>query len=166
MANHKHKNMGNDRCECGVAVLTAKEVHIYGLKAIKMAGGDETPRFEAKITENGKVIGTVYNEGCGGSCGYLMDNLHDNSQFEAFIKQWGIDNKQDFEVADMWVYDELDKYDERKMLLRRSKTATPFRVKGDPKDEWRLWKHPYCEGVKKAIETKYGDSVETIFVGR
>ena len=139
--------------------------NIYGLKAIKMAGGDETPRFEAKITENGKVIGIVFNEGCGGSCGYLMDNLRDHSQFEAFIKQWGIDNKQDLEIMDMWVYEQLDNYEERKLLLRIAKKKTPFRVKGDPEGEWRTIGAPYSEQVKKAIEAKYGDKVEAIFVG-
>ena len=136
--------------------------NIYALRAIKMAGGDETPRFEAKITENGKVIGIVFNEGCGGSCGYHMSG--DAKAFEAFIAEWGKQNNETSEVSDIWVYEQLDNWEERKLLMRRSNTMTPFRVKGDPKNEWRMWRLPYSEQVKNAIVSKYGDKVETIFV--
>ena len=143
--------------------------NVYGLKAIKLAGGDETPRFEAKIARDGKVFAIVHNEGCGGENFYtFLDEAHTLTppkDFDDFIKQWGIDHKENGEIMDIWVYTELDKHDERKMLLRRAKTMTPFRVKGDPKDEWRMWKRPYCDVVKKAIEAKYGDKVETIFTG-
>ena len=104
----------------------------YELKAIKMAGGDETPRFEANITLDGKKIGIAYNEGCGVCNFYQFINNADGEKFFAFCKEQSTEKEDDAnDAAESWTYAELDKWEERKTLLRWSKKATIFIVKGD-----------------------------------
>ena len=157
-------------------VLDAKQIlrlkggikmNTYGLKAIKMAGGEETPRFEAKITENGKVIGVASNDGGGGCKRYWFENgtWHKPPKaFDAFIKQWAIDHKETFEVMDAWVYEKLDDYEELKKLKRWSKTKTPFRLKGDRDGSWRLLNKPYSLETVDWIMKKHGsERLEVIY---
>lgn len=145
-------------------------MNTYGLKAIKMAGGEETPRFEAKITENGTVIGGTSNDGNGGCNRYWFDNgtwANPPKAFDDFIKKWAIENKETFEVMDSWVYDKLDDHEELKKLKRWAKTKTPFRLKGDEKGSWRLLNKPYSKEVLFHILDKYGskgsNNLDTIF---
>lgn len=139
----------------------------YELKAVKMAGGDETPRFEAKIYKDGKQIATVYNEGCGGCNGYIFQggrNCPEETAFHAFAQNWCKDNNHETsEPDDMWVFDGLDTLEENKKLRRLSKKKTLFRLKGEPKGEWRTVTVPYSPQVQTYLDKKYGDKVEEIF---
>lgn len=42
----------------------------YRLTKLKVAGGDETTRFEATLVKDGRVVGTVSNDGNGGCNAY------------------------------------------------------------------------------------------------
>lgn len=136
----------------------------YELKAIKMAGGEETPRFEAKIHLDGKEVGTVYNEGCGGPHGYsFIEGREAEARFLTFAEKWGKENDETFESEDVWVYKKIEDWEERKSLLRMSKKKSPFRLKGDPKGEWRFVTAPYSEKVQDYLNLKYGDKIEMVF---
>jgi hypothetical protein len=53
--------------EAGPFLTPSENYGGYALVSYKSAGGDETPRFEAIITLNGKKIAYVSNGGTGGS---------------------------------------------------------------------------------------------------
>lgn len=103
---------------------------MYGLTAIKLAGGEETPRFEAKITCEGKIVGVVSNGGTGGSCSYWFAG--GAAGYNA-LRDWAATHHPaDFEATDRWVYSQLDAHEERKILVRTSKRHTVYRLDGDP----------------------------------
>lgn len=137
----------------------------YELKKIKQAGGEETPRFEAQIFADGKKIGIVYNEGCGGCCFYRFDKQEEGKLFDEFIADWAVKNNEDFEPNDMWVYARMDDEEEKRKLKRWSKTKTPFRLKGMEKGAWRVLGSPYSPMVREFLIKKYGDEIETIYTG-
>lgn len=139
-----------------------KEV-TYEVRGFKLAGGDETPRFEASLYRDGKRIGTVHNEGCGGPHGYYFDSREEREAFFAWTKAWGLKSGNDFEPEDAWVYEQLEAHEERQWLLRQSRKKTLFRLHGDKEGAWRTIKFPYSEKVQEYLDTKYGDQIETIF---
>lgn len=135
----------------------------FEIKGWKVAGGEETPRFEASIYKDGSKVGIVYNEGCGGCNFYRFTNPADSDAFDNFCHEWGVATNEPLtEITDAWVYTEMDKWENRKMLLRVSKKKTPFRVKGDEDGVWRTWNRPLPES-RQSIIAKYGDTIETIF---
>ena len=61
----------------------------YRLKSFKEAGGEETLRFEAVLTKDGKDVLTVSNDGHGGAHRYAYDRTKDGfDEFVAFAEQW------------------------------------------------------------------------------
>jgi hypothetical protein len=110
-----------------LALKSAPEA--YDIASIKEAGGEETPRFEAKITKGGKVVGTVSNDGCGGCNRYhFIDGRVEREAFEAWIKA---NHPADFEAEDAWVYKRLDVHVSLKQVLRAAKKKTLFRLATD-----------------------------------
>jgi hypothetical protein len=56
-----------------------------------------------------------------------------------------------------------DKYENDKKFSRLCKNSTLFRLKGDEKGSYRVYKKvPYNEAMKKLLLEKYGDTVEEI----
>lgn len=138
----------------------------FSLKSIKMAGGDETPRFEAKIVrEDGKVAAIVHNEGCGGCDFYRYTDASLEAEFLAFIAEWNAKQPEpwDNEAEDMWCAEQLDVYEERKTLMRWAKKYTCFRLKGDDKEGWRRLNRPTTAETIAQMRAKYGEQIETIF---
>ena len=83
-------------------------VDAYSLKGYKEAGGEETIRFEAKLCKNGKVIGIVSNNGCGGCNDYHHTNnatWKDIEEFNEAVKQWAIHygDTEPFEPESNWI---------------------------------------------------------------
>jgi hypothetical protein len=113
---------------------------MYALTAIKLAGGEETPRFEATITKDGKKIGFVSNGGTGGPCSFHFQTRQLREEFEAWIKA---NHPAEFEPDDLWVYKQLDEHEHRKQLLRWSKKKTVFQLDGDKPGEFRTLKVPF-----------------------
>lgn len=58
----------------------------FELRSIKTAGGEETPRFEAKIFYDGREVAHVHNDGNGGCC---FDRWNDKRAERAFY-EWVI----------------------------------------------------------------------------
>lgn len=67
----------------------------YRLKNYHEAGGDETVRFEAILTKDGKDIAVVSNDGYGGSHRYdtFAGMTGALKEFEEFAKQWRADSQ-------------------------------------------------------------------------
>jgi len=97
----------------------------YSLKNYRSAGGEETPRFEAVLTHEGKAIATVSNGGTGGSNMYRFHEGFDGpacKAFDAFIAE---NRSEDFEPDDCFVFDLICLLD----LAR--KRSVPFVLLGD-----------------------------------
>lgn len=82
----------------------------WGVSGYRTAGGEETVRFEAYITLNGKRVLHASNDGRGGCNNYqnLTGHLYQGGEYaklEADVKdamrQFG--RKWEFEVVDLWV---------------------------------------------------------------
>lgn len=90
---------------------TTKPYGGYALTSFKEAGGDETLRFEAFITLNGKKVMHVSNGGTGGSHMYraVADDYAAfraaRDAFETFAKTWNADSEfAGIEDGDALVY--------------------------------------------------------------
>lgn len=135
----------------------------YELRAIKEAGGDETPRFDAKLLRDGKVIAVVSNEGCGGCNRYDYLDRGAEAPFQKFAAEWGRERGYNSEPDDMWVYAQMDAAEERRTLRRWSKKYTCYRLKGDKAGSWRRINRPFSDDMRERIIKTHGDKVEAIF---
>lgn len=152
----------------------------YTVTAIKLAGGEETPRFQANIYKDGKKIGYVYNEGCGGCCFFRFFIENDEKEFLTFIEDWAKAKLASckpedkilytMEESDTWVYEWIDKFEAQKIhkafeakLRKMSKTKTLFRLKSDQPNSWRSVLSPYDHSVHDFLIKKYGDQLAEIY---
>jgi hypothetical protein len=103
---------------------------------LKLAGGEETPRFEAKVVNaKGGIVAFVSNGGTGGCCSWTFASPEEQKAFYAFIDtQTDLGN---FEVTDAWVYKQMDRLAEIKTFKRALKTKWVFRVDGDAEGYYR-----------------------------
>jgi hypothetical protein len=130
----------------------------------------ETECFSAEIwTSEGVKVARVSNDGLGGCNSYDAFGDYRSSAelkaFEAWCKAqpsrlfYGITLPSN---PDMCVFSMLKEWAEQKWLKRQCRTRTLYRVKGDPDGEWRTLNLPWEDHFKTFLETKYGDSLESI----
>lgn len=129
---------------------------VYDLTAIKEAGGEETPRFEAKITKNGLAIATVSNDGNGGCNRYYFDDRAEEAPFEAWI---AANHPAKFEASDAWVYRCLDFHAAVKQVTRAAKKKTLFRLATDEAGAYRTIGVLGAQGVEWVRRKYPGASV-------
>ena len=73
------------------------------------------------------------------------------------------DHKPVYTTPDIFVSDLVAEYDNAKRFAKICQTKTMFRVKGQPKGEYKVLNAPYTPAVKAELETKYGtDLVEIL----
>lgn len=110
------------------AVALTDPKDLYSIFAVKEAGGDETPRFEAKIAKAGRRVAVVSNDGQGGCCSWHWFDRTEEKDFSIWVAEHFPD---DFEPEDGWVYARLAEVAETKALMRASLKHTVFRLDGD-----------------------------------
>jgi hypothetical protein len=133
---------------------------MYALTAIKLAGGEETPRFEARITLDGKNVGCVLNDGRGGCCRYSWNGSEGN-KFEAWI---AANHPAGVEAEDHWVYAKLNEHDQHRRVVRASKKNTVFRLDGDPPDTFRkVSGGPLRTASINWLRDRYGSKLTLVF---
>jgi hypothetical protein len=131
----------------------------YSLVKIRLAGGEETPRFEATVVKHldtgATITGLAFvsNGGMGGCCHWHWCNKGAEEEFAAFIKAKYPDEK--FEPEDTWAYGQLDAFEHTRRLMRMSLKRTVFSVEGDKADEFRTLSRPYAPDVLAFIKTKF-----------
>ena len=121
---------------------------------------EETNCFSATICLEGKAVGTVQNDGQGGSHRYHWQDRATEAQIEEWSETQ--DTEFDSERLDQIVNDLVAEYEEQKQLQRWCKKKTVFRLKGDDKNWWRTFKTPFDSKVKALLVQKYGESIERI----
>lgn len=121
---------------------------------------EETNCFSATICLNGKEVGTVKNDGHGGS---HMYHWHDREVGKQ-IEEWSETQETEFEHErlDQIVDVLLSKFEERKQLKRWCKKQTLFRLKGDEQGAWRTIKAPFDSKIKAFLVQKYGETIDRI----
>ena len=135
-------------------------INISGVKHAEFAS-EETNCFTANVLLNGKKIAVVNNDGHGGCNLYHVTNQVTFDEVMNILR--GI---SDFEPLDAVICELLNRHLEDKQLRRWCRTKIVFRIKGDPKDQWRMIKAPYNEQVKQFIASKYGDTLEEVVNSR
>jgi len=60
--------------------------------------------MECKIRKNGKIIGSVNDDGCGASYNYDFKSADDRKVFETAVAQWLKDHNSEKEYADVDTY--------------------------------------------------------------
>jgi hypothetical protein len=133
----------------------------YTLQAIKTAGGEETPRFEAQVRLNNTVIATVSNSGTGGCCNWHWLDRAAEAPFEAWIKTV---ETEAIEAADMWVYGLIEKAEITKTLMRKSLKKAVFILTGEkPAEGHRSINKPDSPEVRAFILAKYAAKKPLVF---
>ncbi len=64
----------------------------HSLAAVRIAGGDETIRFEARLLRDGQPVAVVSNSGTGGCHAYRpldLDGWAAFREFERYATAWG-----------------------------------------------------------------------------
>ena len=120
-----------------------------------MAGGDETPRFEAFLYLDGVKAAMVSNGGTGGCNHYHWFIGGMREQFAAYAKAQNPTQK--FEVEDSIIYKLMDDAAFAKKLKRWCATKTVARLPGESyhDDAWTVFKVKFTPQIKAQLEAKY-----------
>jgi hypothetical protein len=142
---------------------------MYTVKGLKSFQGMDGLAYSATICRDGKRVGTVMNEGCGGETNFDWFNDAEEKAAKDFVAALPHEMNeftQKMEPQDMDCYFAAlcDKYEEVQRLKRAMRAKTFFRLKDETyKDgEWRTVKKPYSPEVQKYLDEKYGNRVSEI----
>ena len=134
------------------------------LKGIKMAGGDETPRFETTLYLDGVKAAVVWNGGTGGrNEWHWLDRTGGvsalSAKFTAYAKEKLPDEK--FEIEDQIVNQLLDDADYRKRMKRLCANKTLCHLPGWTyrEGEWSEFKVKFDTHAKSILGAKYGEGI-------
>ncbi|PHJ64959.1 hypothetical protein VF04_04015 [Nostoc linckia z7] len=134
------------------------------LKAIKIAGGEETVRFEAKLYINSKFAATVSNGGTGGCHDWYWQSREwealYNQHIEYLDKQGKF--KFNFEQGDELIDEIIAKREEKNLLKRWCRTQTVFILCDMEEGEYPVIKAKYSPKIKAFLIKKYGDRLKEI----
>jgi hypothetical protein len=134
------------------------------LKAIKISGGEETTRFEAKLYINKKFAATVSNEGTGGCHYWYWQNRELEDLFNQHIKYLDQQGKFefDFEQCDELIDQMIADHEEEKRLKKWCKTKTVCTTYDLAKGEYRVFDIPYSSELKTRLRAKFGNNLKEI----
>ena len=121
---------------------------------------EETACFSASIYLEGKRIGLVRNQGCGGPNEYTWTDNTAGRKVEAWAETQETD--YEFEKLDQIIDDLMMKAEEKKQLRRWCKKQTLFVLAGDQDGSFRTINHPFTSQVKDFLDRKHGEKLERI----
>lgn len=136
-----------------------------GLKSVKISQhlSQETTAFSATVTLDGKNIGTVRNDGHGGSHVYLWDDRQAGIALEEWAATQELEFK--FEKLDQIVDRLLQAHEQgrvKKRLAKLCQKEVLFRLKGDQAGRWRSLAMSYGPKVRKQLDDQYGGRLECV----
>ncbi len=120
----------------------------------------ETNCFSATLYANAKLAGSVSNSGHGGSHRYQWDDVELGRKIDSWAESQPMEFE--FEKLDQLVDRLILQEGTKKELKRKTKKTTWFRLKGDPKREFRTVAAPYDARVQEYLDKKYPGQVECI----
>lgn len=136
------------------------KVELKNIKVHKQLS-EETDCFSATLHVNGQRCAEVSNRGCGGPNEFHVLNRKLFDEFETFAvaaPPWdGL--KMDAELYVTWL---LDLHEREKEERKLCKKGIVFRLKGDPKNQWRILKGPVDQIGRDQIKKQFGESVAEI----
>jgi hypothetical protein len=144
------------------------------LRKVKIAKflSEETTAFNADLWVDGEQIGTVSNNGQGGSNNihhlYNDNGLNTRNKVQAFEK-W-CEEQPDYDSpygslgmsADFYISLMVQDYEEAQQLKRWCKTKTVIRLKGAPEGEYQTYKKAYDADFAKVVRINNPDLAEII----
>lgn len=136
------------------------------LTKLKTAGGEETPRFEARLHFNGREVALVSNGGTGGSCTFYWTHpKEDRSLLFSWAREEAARQEPSLfgegrrvisgeEALDFLVLIEVDLAASAKRLVRAMKTRTLVRFFGDEVGVYRSIPIAYVPGRSPANDPR------------
>lgn len=146
----------------------------YNVKGIKSFIGMEGSGFNATLYRGKKKVAFVIDSAQGGDYDYQWYDKAEEKILRDYClslsKHIAYDMEMD-EHPDSLIAELVDAYENKKRFTRLCKTSTLFRIKGDEEGEYRKFRYPYNDAMKKHLRDKYGDTVvevlnETILAGK
>jgi hypothetical protein len=136
------------------------KVELKNIKVCRFAS-QETECFEASIYIDGKKVGSVDNDGRGGTNRYYFNSREVREAFEKHCK-----SLPDVDVYgsmlpmsdDLFISQLMDEYEKMKQIRRWCKTKTVFRLPSDAEGEFRTLNYKWNPMVKAKILAKYPDA--------
>lgn len=158
----------------------------YSLKGIKTFTGNEGIGLNATIYLGKRKIADVLDDANGGDVQIHYIAREEEAPFVAMVEAWftasgeeqrwneemqklcaGSDLKPEparlISKIDQWIDARLADREREKNLKRWAKTKTPYRLKGDTPEEWRIIKSPISPKLIQYLRDKYGGQIETIY---
>jgi hypothetical protein len=129
---------------------------------------DETLCFSATLYIDGTRAGVVSNRGCGAPHEFQFQDRKLEKSFYEWCQQQPphpADASFPYSLpmdADLYISLLLGDMETNKQIKKWCKKQTLFRLKNDPKGEWRTLKLPFNQQVKERIIAKYGDQIAEI----
>ncbi len=128
------------------------------VKAVKLHEdmSQETTCFSATIYFDGKRLGKVMNEGCGGCHRYEFGK--GLRELEAWANEQETEYKSEKldQLVEIAMNLFLNAQADKRWLARKSKTSTPYRLVGDEEGSWRCVNAPLAANVFGFLAKKYG----------
>lgn len=122
---------------------------------------EETDCFSATLYVNGQRCANVSNRGCGGPNEFHVLNRKLFDEFKVFAvaaPPWdGL--KMDAELYVTWLLDRIERTKEEAKLCKK---GIVFRLKSDPKNQWRILKGPVDQIGRDQIKKQFGEQVAEI----
>jgi len=147
---------------------------VFTIKGLVTFDGMEGDGFECSLYMDGKKVGKVFNEGCGGEPRFHVTDEAEtafNTKALTIFKKpdWmdgpDQDRQHGWYARDAFIGRLVDNAMELKDLKRWCKTKVLFNLHGDEEGSWRTikgsWKHD-ADAITKYINGKYGDKVNQI----
>lgn len=164
-----------------------KDRNGYAVKGVKQMEGRDGYMLNCSLYKDGKKVATVIDDGNGGcldihfldykaprvevsGINYMDEPFNykgtpEEKAFQDYVNtlptydtEWSKNQHPDQEHV---INEMVDEYENLKRFKRACKKKTLFRLKGD-EDSYYTIKYPYCEKVRKHLETKYGDKLDSI----
>lgn len=143
----------------------------FAIKNVKTFEGMEGYGYECSLHMNGKKVGTVFDEGCGGTPHFRIDELAMASFRDAAVDAYQDDPDMDNKWNTMFACESLigrmiDDAEEIKMLKRMCRGKILFSLHGDEAGTWRTFNAKYGtpqgDKVMTHMAKKYGDKINQI----
>jgi hypothetical protein len=135
------------------------------VKGIKTFRGMEGSGFNATLYEDGKSLGMVIDEGCGGSFLYRLKGGRTAKGWEKEreLGRWArVKTQSGMEALDILIGDLVNKEEERRWLKRHTKKKTVIRLKGQGAGEWTTYNRAYTPEFAAWVREKHGDELVEI----
>lgn len=140
----------------------------YGVKGLKSWRGRDGVGYQYHLTENGKKVAFINQDGCGGEVDIDFDDPADLARFNAFIKdlpeqQCEFSGKMEPVSGPMFLAQLADDHEQQQYLKRHCRTKTLVVLNSYNEGQYLEYKKAYSPAFKAWLQEKHGtDLIEII----